>query len=258
MTDTVSKPAAAKDVRASTDTSRWRVLLTAVSLASIVAFVAVALLLGDPEAAVYAGGFAVGLVLLRMRRGLMGRIALALLNANVLGWMVLGAVSNIRGGQGPVAVGIPALLAALALAGLLAVVGTVVSRRTHAPHPGPPLAAVGLSFLAFVALLVAGAVSARDAAPADADALTVDTSNLRFAPEMLEAPAGEIALTVTNGDLFWHTFTIDELDVDVPVAVGARRQAVFEAAPGEYSYYCRIPGHETLMQGTLRVGESGQ
>jgi plastocyanin len=43
--------------------------------------------------------------------------------------------------------------------------------------------------------------------------------------------------------------------VDVRSPVGRLRAVTFEAKPGTYTYYCRIPGHATLgMRGTLRVG----
>ena len=36
--------------------------------------------------------------------------------------------------------------------------------------------------------------------------------------------------------------------------VGRLQSATFEAKPGTYTYYCRIPGHVTLgMRGTLTV-----
>jgi plastocyanin len=64
-----------------------------------------------------------------------------------------------------------------------------------------------------------------------------------------------VTVAVRNRDLFWHTFTIDRLGVDVRAPVGSLRTASFEAEPGTYSYYCRIPGHAALgMRGTLTVG----
>jgi hypothetical protein len=33
-------------------------------------------------------------------------------------------------------------------------------------------------------------------------------------------------------DLFWHTFTIDELDVDLEAPLGGTREATFTAPPG--------------------------
>jgi plastocyanin len=42
--------------------------------------------------------------------------------------------------------------------------------------------------------------------------------------------------------------------VDIRAPVGRLRAATFEARPGTYSYYCRIPGHSALgMRGTLTV-----
>ena len=63
-----------------------------------------------------------------------------------------------------------------------------------------------------------------------------------------------MTVAVRNRDLFWHTFTIDTLGVDITAPVGVR-SASFEAEPGTYEFYCRIPGHATLgMRGTLTVG----
>jgi len=73
-------------------------------------------------------------------------------------------------------------------------------------------------------------------------------------PETLQASSGQVTVAVRNRDLFWHTFTIDALGVDVRAPVGQLRSATFEARPGTYSFYCRIPGHATLgMRGTVTV-----
>src|SRR5215207_9302601 len=95
-----------------------------------------------------------------------------------------------------------------------------------------------------------------DAAPqaAPAGALEVETVNVAYVPDSLRASSGEVRVAVRNRDLFWHTFTIDALGVDVTAPVGRLRSASFEARPGTYSYYCRIPGHATLgMRGTITV-----
>jgi plastocyanin len=82
----------------------------------------------------------------------------------------------------------------------------------------------------------------------------VETTNVAFVPDTLQASGGQVTVAVRNRDLFWHTFTIDALGVDVRAPVGRLRSAAFEARPGAYSYYCRIPGHATLgMRGTLTV-----
>ena len=78
---------------------------------------------------------------------------------------------------------------------------------------------------------------------------------MAFVPDTLRTGGGQVTVAVRNRDLFWHTFTIDRLGVDVGVSVVGLRTASFEAEPGTYSYYCRIPGHAALgMRGTLTVG----
>jgi hypothetical protein len=46
---------------------------------------------------------------------------------------------------------------------------------------------------------------------------------------------------MTNHDLFCHTFTIDELDVDLEAPLGGAREVSFTAPPGTYRFYCRCP-----------------
>jgi hypothetical protein len=131
--------------------SAWRDLLAAAAVASVLAFGAVAALLGDIEAAAYAVAFALGAALLRVRKGRMGVIVLTLLSLNVLGWMSLGVVSNLRGGEGMLAVALPTLLAALALIAVVAGV-TDLARRSRPggsvtlelPVSGTPLPELGI------------------------------------------------------------------------------------------------------------------
>lgn len=79
------------------------------------------------------------------------------------------------------------------------------------------------------------------------------TAQLAFDPDSFVVEDGEITVSVTNNDPFWHTFTIDELGVDLAVPVRAQRAVTFDAPPGNYPFYCRIPGHEVPMTGTLGV-----
>ena len=235
--------------------SAWRDLLAAAAVASILAFGAVAALLGDLEAAAYAVAFALSAGLLRVRKGRVGVLVLTLLSLNVLGWMSLGVVSNLRGGEGVVAVAIPALLAALALIAVVAAVADLARRSrpggSSTAVRGVALGAAGL----FLILTAAGALTATETAARAEGDLFVVSNNVLFEPEVLEAEAGEITVRMANRDLFWHTITIDELDVDLPVAVNGERSVTFETPAGTYLYYCRIPGHETRMQGTLVVHE---
>jgi len=82
----------------------------------------------------------------------------------------------------------------------------------------------------------------------------VAAKDVRFSPRTLDARQGRITVRMANHDLFWHTFTIDKLDVDVRVPVGGARRVTFTAAPGTYEFYCAIPGHKRAgMHGTFTV-----
>lgn len=224
----------------------WRRLLTLATAANLVAILAVAAVLTDPEAAAIGAGFGIGWALLRWRRGLAGRILLGLLFVDVLAWMSLGAITNIRGGEALGAVVVPALLTGISVTGLIA---TIAEGRVSARWA--PGAAVGLG-----AVIVATAAIAAVAAPATAataaDARVV-SEDVAFDRTALAVEASQVTVELVNRDLFWHTFTIDQLGVDLAVPVNGDRQATFDAAPGTYRFYCRIPGHETRMVGTLTV-----
>jgi uncharacterized cupredoxin-like copper-binding protein len=81
----------------------------------------------------------------------------------------------------------------------------------------------------------------------------------------LSTLAGDaITLTVSPGTTFEmpntgaaeHDFTVDELSVHVVAAPGETVEVTIpeDAAPGEYKFYCSVPGHEAAgMAGTLVV-----
>jgi uncharacterized cupredoxin-like copper-binding protein len=75
-----------------------------------------------------------------------------------------------------------------------------------------------------------------------------------FETEDLAAKPNEaVRLIIKNEDLFIHTFTIDELDVDVTVGPnGEKAVRIRPTTAGIYEYKCIIPGHES-MTGTLTV-----
>lgn len=234
--------------------SAWERLLQVTAVAEGVALLGVAAILGDVEAAVVAAGFAVGMALLHLRSGLLGRILLALAATNVLVWMSMATFSILAGGDGATALLIPALLTVLSLTTLVAALGASAGRRwTAASTPAPLVVAGGAAGL-FAVLLILGAVAPGGSQrAAQAGDLAVSTANLRFTETELIAEGAQVGVVVENEDLFWHTFTIDELSVDLPVPVNGERRVTFDATPGTYTYYCRVPGHETLMRGTLTV-----
>ncbi|CAN5148410.1 hypothetical protein BH20ACT8_BH20ACT8_01410 [soil metagenome] len=71
-------------------------------------------------------------------------------------------------------------------------------------------------------------------------------------PPTVTVAAGDSAVFVDNQDPYTHTFTVDELGVNQALVAGQSARVEITAVPGEYRYYCAIPGHE-FMEGTLLV-----
>jgi hypothetical protein len=46
---------------------------------------------------------------------------------------------------------------------------------------------------------------------------------MAYSQSVLVAEAGELTLELANADLFWHTFTVDELGVDLLVTENGER-----------------------------------
>lgn len=113
------------------------------------------------------------------------------------------------------------------------------------------LGAVGVLAAVFVAALTVGGA---ERTPAQTAELRLEAKRAAFSSTALTTEARSITVRLANRDLFWHTFTIDALGVDLKVAVGAERQVTFAAPPGTYTYYCAVPGHTAAgMLGTLTV-----
>ena len=118
-----------------------------------------------------------------------------------------------------------------------------------------------------------------EAAPKDALYL-VKMTNFAFTPDVLEVNAGDVLeIAIQNVEPILHDFTIDLIDADVHISyLGGTGQhlhiepeieadvhfALTEPGtgvvhlkiqePGEYAFYCTVPGHrEAGMEGTLIV-----
>lgn len=242
--------AATTPVRTESPTTTWRLtwrrLLVVAAIGDLVAIVGFAIVARDPEAAAIGVGVAVGVALLRWRTGLAGRLVLAVLFADVLAWMTLGTITNVVAGEPLSRVLMPATLSGISLVGFVA---ALVSQRRDVGPGATITAGIGVAVVA-AAAIAAVVTPTTNATPPD---LRVVADTVAFDQTELVAPAGQVTVELDNRDLFWHTFTIDELGVDLAVPVGGDRQVTFDAEPGTYHFYCRIPGHETRMLGTLTV-----
>jgi plastocyanin len=235
----------------------WRSLLHLAAMGNLAVLLFMALTQQDTLALGLSLAIIAGLGLLRLRGGLFGILLLALLFADITLWTVSGAVNNLVHREGGLSLLLPAFLGVISFTGLVAAVGTVLNRRQ--PQVSSRSAAwVGAAALALLALASAASllVQKPPVASAEGGALHLDSKNMVYSSAALESQPGEITLTLANEDLWWHTFTIDELGVDLQVPMGAEREVTFHAPAGEYHFYCAIPGHETIgMHGTLVVSE---
>src|ERR687892_1340113 len=101
----------------------WRGFVQAIAVLDFFLLAAAAAGLTDLEAGLFAIGMVVGVVLLRVRRGLVGSIVLALLFADTAVWMLPGALSNISHNDGFIDTALPSGLAVLSIVGFLGVLG---------------------------------------------------------------------------------------------------------------------------------------
>jgi plastocyanin len=254
---TTSRPVAVSPVGSRADARvSWRSLVVVAALGDLAMLAWLGLLAQDRLAVSLAAGLVVGLALCRVRDGLLGRIVLGVAFADLSWYTVSGAVWNIVNREGLAAVAVPAWLGACAVAGLVAMIASLVNRtRPEAGRTG----AIRVGAVASVCFALAIGISAVGGRvdktfAATPNTIRVSTANMAFSTANLNAESGQVSVRLNNKDLFWHTFTIDALGVDLKVPVNGDELTTFAAAPGTYAFYCTIPGHAQLgMRGTLVV-----
>jgi len=153
-------------------------------------------------------------------------------------------------------------IAALAVACVSSAIAIVKRRRrTLDSQPTPRQrnvlraigAVVGVAIVVSAGLTLAtGPLEVREGRPA-----SVTTVSDRFLPWEFSVVEGErVRFVVTNEDNYAHTFSIDELDVDVYLGPSARRTITtdieYSEDTSDLRLYCAINGHEDMV-GTLFV-----
>ena len=230
----------------------WRRLLGWTGWAGALVFGIVALFLGDIEAAAVAVAFLISTLLLRLRGGRLGAVGISLVSLVTLFFMGAAALTNARVGSQIQWVLITAVLTAIAFTGVIAAVNDLLRPTDESARSSGPFITVGLALLWLVGVTTWALVSGDRDTP-DAT-ISLVAENVAFSEDLLVEPSGEITVEVANRDLFWHTFTVEDLGVDLRIPVGAERIVAFDAPPGTYQYICAIPGHpEAGMKGSLIV-----
>jgi plastocyanin len=110
-----------------------------------------------------------------------------------------------------------------------------------------------------------GATGASGTSQAGGAAETLDVSSpadggLVFQPNGLTAQPGNVTLTYDNPSPVPHSIAVATANGNVlgevqPFTNGKQSVQLTNLAPGEYTFYCTVPGHrEAGMEGTLTVG----
>jgi len=177
----------------------------------------------------------------------------SLVFADVAIWMVPAAFSNAVSHGSVGSIVLPATLGTTAVVGLLASAGFLISGGNQAA--GRPMAR-GVAALALAVILIAAGVGAATASNTtlSGKAVVIAATNARFSATTLTADHGTVTVDFTNNDLFWHTFTVPALDVDIRTPVKGHSRVSFNAPAGSYEFFCAIPGHKQIgMRGTLII-----
>jgi len=180
-------------------------------------------------------------------------IVRSLVFADVAIWMVPAAFTNAVNHSSLGSILLPGILGIRAIVGLVGAAGFLISGGNQAA--GSRIAR-GVAALALAVILALGGVAAATASSTtlSGKALVVSATNARFSATTLTADHGTVTIDFTNNDLFWHTFTVPALGIDIRTPVKGHGQVSVNAQPGSYEFFCAIPGHKSIgMRGTLIV-----
>jgi plastocyanin len=230
--------------------NRWQHAVTLAGAALAVASLAVAVTAGDAESAAVGCAFVLGTLLVVRGLHRFGSLVLAALWVNLLVWLVPATYSNVAHAGEVGAIAVPGVMVAIAIIGLAALGGWAADADERSL-----VGLVGLMALAVVAVVVVPRLT--DVGSADRAVLgdlRLSARSMDFSTEHLEASPGTVGVVLDNHDLFWHTFSVPDLDVDLRVPVRGTRRVTFDALAGTYEFVCTIPGHERAgMKGQLVV-----
>ncbi len=89
-------------------------------------------------------------------------------------------------------------------------------------------------------------------APTDG-VITVQAVDVAFDKASISAEAGStVEIDFSNDGLLAHTFTVDEIGVDLPLSGGESGTVQFTFPDESFEFFCRF--HPTQMRGTLEPG----
>ena len=232
----------------------WFWLVQVAAVIETILLLAAGAYLRDAEALGFAVVVLLTLAWIFLRPGrIIPVIVRSLVFADVAIWMVPAAFTNAVNHSSLGSILLPGILGIRAIVGLVGAAGFLISGGNQAA--GSRIAR-GVAALALAVILALGGVAAATASSTtlSGKALVVSATNARFSATTLTADHGTVTIDFTNNDLFWHTFTVPALGIDIRTPVKGHGQVSVNAQPGSYEFFCAIPGHKSIgMRGTLIV-----
>ena len=113
--------------------------------------------------------------------------------------------------------------------------------------------------LALAACSSPSASSVESAGAPEIEAVAISLADFMIDPSSLSVAGPAVAFDVTNAGPTPHNFSVRNAAGDIllateDLAVDAKEALSGELAPGEYTVFCALAGHESLgMSGTLTV-----
>lgn len=111
----------------------------------------------------------------------------------------------------------------------------------------------GALLLVSAGFLGAACGGSEDPESASSAGTKVTATEFEFSEGVLTLASGD-TLDLVNDGAVEHDITIEEANMMVHAAPGETVSATLHVEPGDYTFYCSIPGHrEAGMEGTLTI-----
>ena len=229
----------------------WKRLLTVATVAAVLGLVILFVLAGIiPPLAVFAVLLVVGVVLLRNKTK-PAAILLLVIHLAMFAMSLPFTIPSLMVPASAIDFSLTLFLAILNLVGIAAAIAVLRGQGDVVSSAARTVASVALVVILIgVALSVYSSVTYDNAVAQEGDIRLV-TQDTDFSDTSIEADEGTVGVFVDNKDGTTHTFTIEELDVDLEIPGGKTARVTFEAEQGSYDFIC-VP-HEEDMAGNISV-----
>ncbi len=109
----------------------------------------------------------------------------------------------------------------------------------------PLLLSVGAIMVGGVVLAGIASSSVSSSQPLAGDVTVVAELN-QFEPMEIVVSAGETGFWLDNRDGIRHTLSLEGSDQEIDAPGYSSQRGVFDLEPGQYTFFCDVPGHESM------------